>query len=185
MNKMINTKLIAEGGVMIGLATLLSLIKVYEAPFGGSVTAGSMIPIMIFAARWGMLQGILVGSIYGVLQFILKPYFYHPVQFLLDYPIAFGLLGLAGIINIKKKNKVNHLTLGIGILLAILGRFIAHLLSGVVFFYEYAGDMNPWLYSTLYNGSYLGIELIVSLIIILLIWKPVTKIPKPIKSSTN
>lgn len=178
MSKKINTRVIAEGGVMIGLATILSLIKIYEAPYGGSVTAGSMIPIMIFAARWGLLPGILVGSIYGLVQFIVEPFLFHPVQFLLDYPVAFGLLGLAGIANTRNDNRNSYLFAGIGILLSILGRFTAHLVSGVVFFYEYAGDMNPWLYSTLYNGSYLGIEFIVSFIIILMIWKSIKRIPK-------
>jgi len=172
--------MIVEGGVMIALATALSFLKVYKAPFGGSVTAGSMIPIIIFAIRWGLAPGLLVGTAYGLIQFLVEPYFYHVVQFILDYPIAFGLLGLAGIANINEnKTRGNNIILvSIGIFLAILGRFVAHLLSGVVFFYEYAGEMNPWLYSSLYNGGYLGVEFIVSVVIIILLWKPIRLMKK-------
>lgn len=172
--------MLAEGGIMIALAALLSYIKVYEAPQGGSVTAGSMIPIMIFAMRWGVGPGLMVGGVYGILQFILGPYFYHPVQFLLDYPIAFGFLGLAGIAK-SDNNDIStkdYLLLVIGILISISGRFVAHLLSGVIFFAEYAGEQNPWLYSAGYQASYLVPEFIISVIILILIYKPLNRIRK-------
>lgn len=180
MKKGWSIKMLAEGGIMIALATILSLVKVYEAPFGGSVTAGSMIPIIVFALRWGTVPGLIVGGLYGILQFIIEPYFYHYIQFLLDYPLAFGLLGLAGIShNVSKyKDKKQYIILAFAILLAIVGRFTCHLLSGVVFFAEYAGDMNPWWYSTLYNGGYLLPEFIISAIIISIIWRPLSRINK-------
>lgn len=173
-------KFLAEGGIMIALATILSMIKIYEAPFGGSVTAGSMIPIILIGIRWGALPGILVGAVYGILQAVLEPYIVHPIQFLLDYPIAFGLLGLSGLYrNIKRhepKNKaIEYLRAIFGILVAILGRFISHVLAGVVFFSENAGDINSWLYSLGYNGSYLSLELVISIIIIILLWKHIKR----------
>ncbi len=183
MNQKKNLRFLVEGGIMIALATILSLTKIYEAPFGGSVTAGSMIPIIIIALRWGTLRGLFVGVVYGILQSIIDPYIVHPVQFLLDYPIAFGLLGLAGISKDIRKTDLNKISSGseyalviIGVLLGILGRFFGHLLAGVVFFAEYAGDLNPWWYSTLYNGSYLGIEFIISVFIIVLLWRPLKRI---------
>jgi thiamine transporter len=122
----------------------------------------------------------MVGGVYGILQFILEPYFYHPVQFLLDYPIAFGFLGLAGIAK-SDNNGVSaksYLLVVIGVLISISGRFVAHLLSGVIFFAEYAGDLNPWVYSAAYQASYLVPEFIISSIILVLLYKPLSKIKK-------
>lgn len=180
MNKKWNVRMLAEGGVMIALSILLSYIIIYEAPQGGSVTAGSMIPIMFFAMRWGVGPGAFVGATYGVLHFILKPNFYHPVQFLLDYLIAYGFLGLAGIAKMKsgKLNGKDYFKIFLGVLLSIGGRFISHLLSGVVFFAEYAENQNPWIYSAIYNGGYLVPELIISSIILMLLWKPLSKVEK-------
>ncbi len=104
----------------------------------------------------------------------------HPIQFLLDYPIAFGFLGLAGLYknikDIKPQSKViEYVGAIVGVVLAILGRFISHVLSGVVFFSENAKDLDSWTYSLKYNGGYLSIELLVSIIIIVLIWKPISR----------
>ncbi len=174
MRKKISIRMVTEGGMMLALAVLLNQFKIYQAPNGGSVSAGSMIPLMVFALRWGMGPGFIVGATYGLMDFIFKPYFYHPVQFLLDYILAFGLLGLAGIGNTKKDNSSTSMMV-IGVILGIGGRMVSHILSGVVFFAEYAGDQNPWVYSIIYNGSYLIPELIISLGVLLLIWKPLRK----------
>lgn len=178
MEKRWSVKMLTEGGMMIALATILSYIKVYEAPMGGSVTAGSMIPIMLFAIRWGVAPGLAIGGTYGILQFILKPYFYHPIQFVLDYPLAFGLLGLAGIAYyVKDKDSFKgYFNVFIAIFIGILGRMISHVLSGVVFFAEYAGDKNPWIYSIEYNAYYLVPELIISCVVIAIIWRPLQKV---------
>lgn len=171
--------MLTEGGMMVALSVLLSYIIIYQAPNGGSVSAGSMIPIMLFAIRWGIVPGMTVGAIYGVLDFLLKPYFFHPVQVLLDYPIAYGLLGLAGVAYIlNNKNGNSYISLSLGVTLAVVGRLIAHVLSGVVFFSEYAGSQNAWLYSIIYNATYLIPELIISLVILLIIYKPLQKILK-------
>lgn len=182
MNSKSKLNFIVESGVMIALATILSFIKIYEAPFGGSVTAGSMIPIIIISLRWGLGRGLFAGTVYGIVQSIVDPYIVHPLQFLLDYPVAFGLLGLAGMIYhfkghiLRKGSKFEYVFISFSVLLAVLGRLVAHILSGVVFFSEYAGELNPWIYSLLYNGSYLGLEFIISLIVIMLLWKPIKRI---------
>ncbi|WP_422485181.1 energy-coupled thiamine transporter ThiT [Gudongella sp. DL1XJH-153] len=169
--------MLTEGGMMIALSALLSYVRIYQAPNGGSVTAGSMIPIMIFAIRWGLAPGVAVGVTYGMLDFILKPFFVHPLQLLLDYPFAFGSLGLAGIAYVltTKKGKKGYGSVLLGVSLAITGRLIFHVLSGVVFFAEYAGDQNPWIYSIIYNATYLIPELIISMIVMVLVWKPIQK----------
>ncbi|HLV50063.1 MAG TPA: energy-coupled thiamine transporter ThiT [Erysipelothrix sp.] len=174
------TRMLTEGGLMIALAILLSYIVIYQAPNGGSISAGSMIPLLIFAIRWGTLPGILVGALYGVLDFLIKPYFYHPLQFLLDYPIAFGLLGLAGIgyLYSNKDSLKQNIFIVLGVALGIFGRMVSHVLSGVIFFSEYAGTQNPWLYSIGYNATYLVPEFIISVIILLIVYKPIKNINK-------
>lgn len=177
MKKEWNVKMLTEGGMMIALATVLSYLKLFKSPMGGAVTAGSMIPIILFAIRWGIIPGLAIGSTYGVLQFILEPYFYHPIQFILDYPLGFGLLGLAGIgYYIKDKDPIKgYINIFLAVFIGILGRMISHVLSGVIFFYEYAGDKNPWVYSIQYNAYYLIPELIISCVIITILWKPLKR----------
>ncbi|SHH23158.1 energy-coupled thiamine transporter ThiT [Tepidibacter thalassicus] len=165
--KKMSTKMLVEAGVMIGLAQILSYIKVYEGPFGGSVTAGSMVPIILYAIRWGVSPGLFVASVYGLLQFILGPkYSYHVLSIILDYVGAFGLLGLAGLFRNSFKGVL------LGTCLGIFGRFVSHVLSGVILWASYAPDgMNPWIYSILYNSGYLLPELLISLCVVGVLYK--------------
>jgi thiamine transporter len=177
----ISIKFIVESGVMVALATILSYIKIYHMPQGGSLTAGSMVPIILVGLRYGVKKGLLVGIVYGVLQSILEPFVVHPVQYLLDYPIAFGLLGLSGIgksvySKMKSRGIGYYGAIVMGIFLAIAGRFAGHVTAGAIFFKEYAGDQNAWVYSAIYNGSFLSLELLISVVIIVLIWKPLERI---------
>lgn len=180
MKKRMSIRMLAEGGIMIALATVLSYAQVYKAPNGGSVTAGSMIPIMLFAIRWGVLPGLTVGATYGVLQFILEPFFLNPAQFILDYPLAFGLLGLAGILyHIKDNNSLKGYTgLSLGVALAILGRMASHVISGAIYFADAVEGQNPWIFSIGYNATYLVPELIISVVVLILLWKPLERIIK-------
>lgn len=167
-----STKMITEAGIMIAAAQILSYVKIFEAPYGGSVTAGSMIPIILFSLRWGTKSGLLAGTAYGILQFLLGGaiYSYHIVSILFDYVVAFGLLGLAGSFRNSMKGVFLGSTLG------ILGRFICHVISGVVVWASYAPEsMNPLYYSIVYNGSYLLPELVITLVIIGLLYKPLIK----------
>ncbi|ABB14998.1 energy-coupled thiamine transporter ThiT [Carboxydothermus hydrogenoformans] len=154
--KGLDLRVVTRGGLALALAVVLSFIKIWQMPQGGSVTLLSMLPVIYFAYTEGLLPGLLVGVLYGLLQYLIEPYFVHPVQFLLDYPVAFGALGLAGLF--AKKSPYP------GVVLAILGRFLSHLISGVVFFASYAPKgQSPWVYSAIYNGSYLLPELILTL----------------------
>ena len=159
-----NTKMMAMGAVCIALSSVLSMIKIWKMPQGGSITAASMLPLMLFSYVYGMGPGCLVGALYGVLQFIIEPYFLSLPQMLLDYPIAFGMMGLAGLFS---KMDDENLGLTVGVVLASVGRFVAAVLSGVIFFAEYAGDQNPWVYSIVYNGSYMLPECIICIILCL------------------
>ena len=159
-----NTKMMAMGAVCIALSSVLSMIKIWKMPQGGSITAASMLPLMLFSYVYGMGPGCLVGALYGVLQFIIEPYFLSVPQMLLDYPIAFGMMGLAGLFS---KMDDENLGLTVGVVLASVGRFVAAVLSGVIFFAEYAGDQNPWVYSIVYNGSYMLPECIICVVLCL------------------
>ncbi len=150
------TKIIAEVVVAVALAYVLNLIVLFRLPQGGSVTAVSMVPILWLALRRGIRIGVFGGVVFGLVDMFPEPFIVHPVQFLLDYPLAFGALGLAGLFMTRPI---------LGTVVGILGRFVCHFISGVVFFATYAGEMNPILYSAIYNGSYLVVELIFSIIV--------------------
>jgi thiamine transporter len=157
------TKIIAEIVVAVALAYVLNLIVLFRMPQGGSVTAVSMVPILWLALRRGPKIGVLGGIVFGLVDMFPEPFIVHPVQFLLDYPLAFGALGLAGFFR-------GHPLLGV--VVGILGRFISHFISGMVFFATYApAGMNPALYSAIYNGSYLIVELILSIMVMFLLVK--------------
>lgn len=161
----------------IALATVTSYIKIWEMPMGGSITLLSMLFICLIGYWFGARYGIITGIAYGLLQFIIDPYMLSIPQVLFDYPLAFGALGLSGFFCNRKYG------LQLGYIAGVLGRFVFSTLSGVIFFASYAPDnMNPWVYSTLYQGSYLGTEGIITLIIISL--PPVTKALNSIKKQT-
>jgi thiamine transporter len=171
--KKLSTRALVEAGVMIALAQVLSYVKIVGAPFGGSVTAGSMVPILFFAIRWGVGPGVFAGAVYGVLQFLLGPkYSMHILSILLDYIVAFGLLGLAGLFTKSIKGIL------LGVFAGILGRFVSVVISGVVIWSSYAPEtMNPWVYSILYNGSYLLPELVISYFLVMILYKAFKRIP--------
>jgi thiamine transporter len=158
-----STRIIAEVVIFVALATALSFIIIYTLPQGGSITAGSMVPILWLALRRGPKIGLFAGAVYGVVQLIVMPYAYNPAQVLFDYPFAFGCLGLAGFF---QKWPI------VGVVVGITGRFLMHFISGVVWFAPvYAPELNPFVYSAVYNGSYLIPEMAISVFIIYLLQK--------------
>ncbi len=157
----LTTKQLVYSAVAIALAIVCSMIKLFEMPMGGSVTLLSMLFIVLIAYWYGPYVGIMTAVAYGLVQFVTEPIFYTIPQMLLDYPLAFGALGLAGFFNKKKWG------LQIGYAVGVLGRFIFATISGVVFFASYAPEgMNPLVYSAGYQASYLLPEAIITLILI-------------------
>ena len=155
------TKIIAEIAMFVALATVLSQIKIFSLPQGGSITLASMVPILWLALRRGPKVGLFAATVYGVVQLIINPYIFHVGQVLLDYPIAFGMLGLAGFFQ-------KHPFIGINV--GMFGRFIAHFFSGIIFFAEYTPEgMHPAVYSAIYNGGYILVELVISVYIFYLL----------------
>ncbi len=164
--KKLNVRMMMEAGLMMALALILDNIRIFTMPQGGSVTLGSMIPIIFFAFRWGAKSGILVGLMFGVLQVLLGGKMLHPLSLLLDYVIAWGALGVAGLFSGSLTSVM------IGTIVGISGRFLCSFLSGVTIWAEYAPEgMNVALYSLIYNGSYMGVEAIISLVVIFILYQ--------------
>lgn len=145
------TRMMANASLCIALSFILSYVKLYEMPQGGSVTLASMLPVFMFAYAYGTAPGLMIGFAYGLLQFVQGGWFVHPVQFLLDYPLAFAMLGFAGI----SRRLPESWGLIPGILLGTILRFICAFLTGVFFWGEGAGTQNVLIYSAVYNGTYL------------------------------
>ena len=161
----------------IALAMVTSYIKVWEMPMGGSVTLLSMLFICLIGYWFGAGYGILAGVGFGLLQFIVDPYMMSVPQVLFDYPLAFGALGLSGLFCGRRYG------LQAGYVLGVLGRFVFSTLSGVFFFAAYAPEgMNPWVYSAPYQGSYLGAEGLITLVILSI--PPVAKALDTVKRQT-
>lgn len=172
------TKKLVFSAAAVALAMVTSYIKLWEMPMGGSVTLLSMLFICLIGYWFGPKYGLLTGIAYGLLQFIVDPYFVSLPQVLFDYPLAFGALGLSGFFSNKKYG------LQIGYAAGVLGRFVFSTISGVIFFADYAPEgMHPLVYSAAYQGSYLGVEGIVTLIIISL--PPVVKALKVVKAQAT
>jgi len=129
----------------------------FHMPMGGSVTACSMLFLYLCGYLFGPRVGILAGSCYGLLDFLFSPSAYTPLQIVVDYPLAFGMIGAGSLLRSMQGGYYW------GYLAGAAGRFFCSFLSGFVFFAEYAGDMNPVLYSAIYNISYIGVEAAITL----------------------
>lgn len=170
------TRILVEGAVMLALATALSYIRIYKLPWGGSITLFSMLPIVLFSIRRGLKAGLAVSFLFSLIQFFqgigdglfgwgLTP-FMLIACILLDYIIAFTVLGLGGLF--RKEKTAGWIG---GIVIAIALRFVMHFLSGVVI-WESFGELwegfstdSTVLYSLLYNGSYMLPELVITTVV--------------------
>ena len=171
------TKKLVYSALGIALAMVTSYIKLWEMPMGGSVTLLSMLFVCLIGYWFGLEYGLITGIAFGLLQFIIDPYMLSIPQVILDYPLAFGALGLSGLFCNKKFG------LQIGYIIGVVGRFVCSTLSGVIFFADYAPEgMNPWVYSIAYQGSYLGAEMVLTLIVISI--PPVANALSLVKSKT-
>ena len=161
---MTKTRRLTEITVAVAMAVVCSFLRVWEMPQGGSV-ALTMVPILFIAVKRGPLAGFITGGIYGLLSLMIAGVIYHPMSILLDYILAFGLLGLAGFF---KKNLTGII---IGCSVGVFGRFLSSLISGAVLFAEYAPEgQNPWIYSLVYQATYMVPELIISVAVLVLLY---------------
>ena len=152
-----NVRTLAYCGICIALATVTSMVKVFEFPTGGAITLCSMLFATLPGFLFGPVEGILSGIAYGILQFILEPFMLSPVQVILDYILAFGAFGASGFFSNKKNGLI------IGYLAACGLRWFFSFLSGWVFWGEYAwSGWNPAAYSAVYNLIYIGAEALIT-----------------------
>ena len=157
------TKLLAEIAITVALSVVLDFIKIFHLPQGGSVTLGSMVPVLLIAYRRDFKIGVFTGTVFGLVQMVLAGYIYNPFGMFLEYPLAFGVLGVAAFF---KKYPL------VGVVVALSGRFLCHFFSGIMFWWMYAPEgMNPILYSAIYNGSYMLIEMVISGILVYLLFQ--------------
>ena len=160
----LRTKKLVYGGICISIAFILSYIKLFQWPQGGSITPASMFPLVLYSMIFGPVAGIIAGTAYGLLQLIQDMWVVNIAQLLLDYPLAFACLGLSGLAPNSIKNI--HLRTALAITIGFLGRGLMHIVSGTLFFADYAPEgMNPFIYSLTYNGTMILGELIIALIL--------------------
>ena len=167
---------LTEGAIFVALAQVISYLKLFELPQGGSITV-AMLPIFLYCARWGFGPGMLASFVYSVLQLLLDGAYAWGWQSMLgDYIVAFTVLGFAGLFHKKKYGFF------IGTVVGSLARFLVHYVVGATVWAEYMPETffgmtmhSPWFCSRLYNGSYMVIDMVLCLVIGLLLWKPLEK----------
>ena len=156
-----NVRALVEASLLVAVGFVLSYITLPKLQSGGSVTALSMLPILLIGLRHGLKWGLGGGFVYACLQMLQQ--FYPPPSgtleayiavVFLDYLIAFSVLGLSGLFAKKRYGLLFAAPLCLTL------RFLSHFLSGIVIWSVYAGDQSAWIYSLVYNGSYMGIELV-------------------------
>ncbi len=164
------TRIITECAILIALGFVLSFVKIWRMPMGGSVTAISMLPVAIIGLRHGTRWGLGSAFVYSVFQ-LFQAFIIGDLKglsvtvfivcLLFDYIIPFTVLGITGFF---KNSRLPSKLFGIG--LAVFLRFVCHFISGITIWGEYAAsaEQGKYLYSLLYNGSYLLPELIITVI---------------------
>jgi thiamine transporter len=146
--------------IAIAFAFVLNQITLFQLPQGGAITPLSMLFIVLVGYFFGLRQGLLAGICFGLLDLMIHPYVISPIQMLVDYPLAFGALGLSGLL--KDRNSIIP-----GYLLGVSGRFVFSFLSGLIFFGMYAPEgFSGFTWSLVYNGSYLLGEAVLTVIVL-------------------
>ncbi len=170
-NSIFNTKILAEIIVFSALSAVLYAIRPFSLTYGGSITLGSMVPTMWLSLRRGVRVGLIVGAIFGFLALLIdvlllgaSAVIATPFQAVLEYPIAFGVIGFTGIFHRKTVFFAEA-----GASISVFFRFLIHYFVGVfVWYYVYAFpvEWGRWLWPAIYNGSFLAVELVISAILL-------------------
>jgi len=169
-----DTRVLAEAAVFAALSSALYAVRPFPSlPYGGTITLGSMVPILLLSFRRGVKVGTFAGAVFGVvaleIDVLLLPYspITNPVQVFYEYPVAFGLIGTAGLFRGNPTSATRAL---IGTGMAILLRFLVHFSAGVLFWWwSVPAEWNVVAYSAVYNGSFLTGEFIISAILMYLL----------------
>ena len=169
------TRALVESALLVAVATVLSLFAVFKLTNGGSVTIGSMIPIVLISLKYPLNWSLTAAFAYSLLQMVFGFYappvenlLYYSLMILLDYVLAFSVLCLAGPVyrRLRAKWPVRYRLMAATIICFIM-RFICHYFAGIIIWGAYALEGQPaWLYSLLYNGSYMLCECLISGVIL-------------------
>ena len=152
------TGMLINVALMLALTIVLHQLRLFHMPQGGSITLGAMVPLLFLTYRYGAGIGCLAGFLYGMINLMQDAFIVHPLQVLFDYPLPYMALAVAAAVPGR---------LYAGAVLAFSARFLCHYISGAVFFGSYAPpDMSPYLYSLVFNATYLVPEAIICLVIL-------------------
>ena len=174
------TRMLAEAGVSIALAIALSYFKIpiglNFGGFGGSIDL-VMIPLVIFALKWGAGWGVLAGFVFGTIKYFLGGSAIDIVSIIFDYSVAYAAVGLAGLFG-KNPGK----TAGIGAFFGCFFRFLIHYISGFTVYARWMPEefmgmtmTSPFIYSLLYNGTYMLPNTVLCVLVVALLAKPLGK----------
>ncbi len=166
-----------ETAILAAMAFVLGKLEFFMLPQGGGISL-VMVPLVILSLRRGVIAGLIGGLLVGLLKLI-GGYILYPMQVILDYPLPFALVGLAGIFVLKRK-KAPFVFYVLGILLAAGLKGFSHVLSGVIFFGEYAWEgWNVWPYSLVYNASFVVPETILAILAVAIFYYKADHIFQP------
>lgn len=163
----LDSKSVTYAAICIAMSFALSYMRIVRLPQGGSITLASLLPLMLYSYMFGVRKGVFAGFIYGLLQAFQDPTVLHPAQFLLDYPVAFAAIGLAGLFSrVTALDKAPQLQFALGGIIAGLGRFLMHFLSGTFAFGAFAPKDTPAaLYSLGYQAGYVLPDLAIVIVV--------------------
>ena len=172
----LTVRMLCEGGILLAAAFVLSLLRFWEMYDGGAIDFG-MLPILLFAVRWGVGPGLVVGFADGVLQFMQAGGIAIGWQSIIgDYLVAFTVLGLAGLARGRKSG------IFVGTVIGCVARFLVHYIVGATIWASYMPETffnmtmtTPWFYSLLYNGFYMVIDMALCLVVFALLYNPLHK----------
>ena len=152
------TSMLINVALMLALTIVLHQLRLFHMPQGGSVTLGAMVPLLFLTYRYGAGIGCLAGFVYGMINLMQDAFIVHPLQVLFDYPLPYMALAIAAAVPGR---------IYLGAALAFAARFLCHYISGVVFFGSYAPpDTSPYLYSLVFNATYLVPEAVICLLLL-------------------
>ena len=178
MNRQTKTRKLTECAVMVALASVLSLVCIYQAPFDGKVTLASMVPLILVCVhikefKWGFICCFAYSLVQMMLGFAAPPtatllYFFAVVM--IDYIVAFSILAVSNPVSRMFSSK--YAGIAVGSAAAVLLRFVCHFISGILIWGVYAPEGQPvWLYSLIYNGGYMLPELIITTLLSPVLYK--------------
>ena len=161
---------LTESALMIAFSTVLSVVQLVQLPYGGSVTAASLLPIVLIAYRHGTRWGLFTGLVHGILQLFMGIKNVMGVSLgaviailLLDYLVAFAVLGLGGVFRSLFRRQGD--ALAAGTLLGCVLRYACHVASGCTVWAEYNYTSLPtFAYSAVYNATYMLPETIITVL---------------------